>query len=140
MSHALTFESERFDYRSELPAEYNAGNRFYGKDLAAYLAEGLSERGFASDFLDEDWGWLVFATRDAREDHEVAVYNLSEHREGGRPGVSRWGLWIRQHERRKALLFFSRRTEVEVSPALLEAVRGCVQASGATPADWVDAE
>jgi len=27
------FKSDRFDYKSDLPEEYNAGNRFYGRDL-----------------------------------------------------------------------------------------------------------
>ena len=108
-SRALSFESERFDYTSDLPAEYNAGSRFYGKDVAEFIADGLSARGFSADYLDEDWGWLVFATRDAAADFEVAVYNLSDHREGGRPGAHRWGLWIRQHERKKVLGAFSPR-------------------------------
>ncbi len=98
----LSFESERFDYRSELPDGYNAGNRFYGKDVAEYLADALTSRGFPSGYLDEDWGWLVFATRDAKE-VETAIYNLSEHREGGRPGANCWGLWVPQHGRKKVL-------------------------------------
>ena len=135
-SRALTFESERFDYRSDLPQEYNAGNRFYGKDVAEFLARALSSRGLPADVVDEDWGWLVFATRDAAQDFEVAVYNLSEHREGARPGANRWGLWVRQHEPKKLLGLFSRRVEVPVAQEIYEAVSACIVETGTTPAPW----
>lgn len=52
----IVFRTSRFDFISELPAGYNAGNRFYGRDVAKYLAEELGARGFAADFLDEGWG------------------------------------------------------------------------------------
>jgi hypothetical protein len=136
LSLGLSFQSERFDYTSDLPSDANAGNRFYGRDLAAFLAQGLSNRGFPSDSMDEDWGWLVFATRGAAENFEIAVYNLSEHREGGRPGANRWGLWVRQHVRKKVLGLFPKRSEVPVSAALLSAVSACVEESGATPNQW----
>jgi hypothetical protein len=36
----LRFASERLDYRSGLPEAYNAGDRFYGRDVAEWLAGG----------------------------------------------------------------------------------------------------
>lgn len=139
-SRALTFESERFDYHSDLPEESNAGNRFYGKDVAEFLACGLALRGFPSDFVDEDWGWLVFATRQAAQDFEVAIYNLSEHREGGRPGARRWGLWIRQYQPKKMLGLFTRRVEVPVAPEIYQAISACVVDAGATHEPWAVGE
>jgi hypothetical protein len=55
----IEFTSDRFDHTSELPEDYNAGNRFYGRDLAAFLCDRLNEKVFDLVFGDEDWGWLV---------------------------------------------------------------------------------
>lgn len=137
LSTSLRFVSERFDYRSELPAEYNAGNRFYGKDVAEFLVAQLEPRGFAADFLDEDWGWLVTGAQGPTV-FEVAIYNLAEHGEGGRPGVGEWGLWMRSHERTKVLGFLSKRTDVAVPPALVAAIEDAVRAAGAEPMPWQD--
>lgn len=136
LSVSLKFNSERFDYESELPAEYNAGNRFYGKDVANFLAAELSEQGFASSCLDEDWGWLVVSKKGAIPEFEVGVYNLSDHREGGRPGVGEWGLWVRSYERKKMLGLLPKRTETQVSDLLLAAVKAAVCAAGAEPERW----
>ena len=92
LSHSVKFASDRFDYQSNLPADYNAGNRFYGKDVAEFLVSALATKELKADFLDEDWGWLVFSLRGSAPEFEVAIYNLSEHNEGGRPGANQWGL------------------------------------------------
>lgn len=44
-SRGLSFESDRFDDKSELPEDYNAGNRLYGRDFAQFLAEALTLGG-----------------------------------------------------------------------------------------------
>ena len=137
-SVAIRFASERFDYRSELPATANAGNRFYGADVAAFLTDQLAEQGLAATFLDEDWGWLVLSARGAPVDFEVAVYNLAEHGEGGRPGVGDWGLWVRAYERRRRLGVLPMRAEVAVPAALRAAVERAVRAAGAEPRAWDD--
>jgi hypothetical protein len=130
------FKSERFDYKSDLPAEYNAGNRFYGKDVADFLSGNLTKQGLSSDYLDEDWGWLIFGAKGSSPDFEVAVYNLAEHGEGGRPGIGEWGLWIRSFERKKLLGLLPKRTEVQVPAHLLAAVQAAVRAAGAEPKEW----
>ena len=71
----FAFTSDRFDHSSELPAEANAGNRFYGRDVASFVAEGLSERGLDASFLDEDWGWQAHAKRPDGSVLEVSVYH-----------------------------------------------------------------
>lgn len=139
-SLSLAFTTERFDYRSELPPEANAGNRFYGKDLAEYLARQLTLERLPASFTDEDWGWLVFAQRGSANDFDIAVYNLSEHREGGRPGANRWGLWIRQYEGRKVMGLFHKREPVAVSPALEAALRHAITAAGGVPEPWDENE
>lgn len=138
MSLSLRFHSDRFDFTSDLPEEYNAGNRFYGRDVAEFLTKELTARGFSADFTDEDEGWLAFSVRGSGHDFEVAVYNLAEHGEGGRPGVNEWGLWIRAYEKVKALGFLSRRKEVAVPRDLEAAFRGALKSIGAAPAPWED--
>jgi hypothetical protein len=84
----FTFVSDRFDQSSELPAAYNAGNRFYGRDVAAFLSEGLTARGFTADFVDEDWGWLVDAHEADDARLQIAVYpGLDGESREGRVGV-----------------------------------------------------
>ena len=57
--HAVWFEftSDRFDHSSDPPPEANAGNQFYGRDVASFIAAGLTERGLNASFFDKDWGW-----------------------------------------------------------------------------------
>lgn len=137
-SLSLRFQSDRFDFSSELPEAYNAGNRFYGRDVAEFLAKELTSRGYPADFLDEDWGWLVFSVRGSEHDFEVAIYNLAEHGEGGRPGVSEWGLWIRAYERGKVLGFIPKRKEAAVPGGLEAAIRAALVSIGASPSPWDD--
>ncbi len=68
--HAVwfAFTSDRFDHSSDLPPEANAGNRFYGRDVASFITAGLSERGLDASFFDEDWGWQAHAKRLGRGD------------------------------------------------------------------------
>ena len=139
VSSAVCFSSERFDYRSELPPEANAGNRFYGKDVAAFLAQQLSTAGLAEDYLDEDWGWLVFSSRGAALEFDIAVYNLAEHGEGVRAGVGEWGLWIHAYERRKLFGLLTTRREVAVPQRLAAAIDDAIVAAGAAPRPWQDA-
>ena len=70
----LSFNSDRFDSTSDLPPEANAGNRFYGRDVAEFIADGLRSRGYRSDFLDEDWGWLVRARTPSRTKLMISLY------------------------------------------------------------------
>lgn len=140
MPHSLSlrFTTERFDYRGELPETFNAGNRFYGRDVAEWLAGGLSGAGFPAIFLDEDWGWLVTAAAGAEAPFEIAVYNLAEHGEGGRPGIGEWGLVVRAYERRKWLGFLAKNVEVTMPGALGGAVRSVFAAAGIALEPWAN--
>jgi hypothetical protein len=139
LSRAVQFTSERFDYKSELPADWNAGNRFYGRDVAEFLVSALATKKLCAEFLDEDWGWLVFSARGSAPEFEVAIYNLSEHSEGGRPGTNQWGLWMRAYERRKILGLLPKRVEVAVPALVHNAIEQALSATGATPEPWADA-
>jgi len=134
----LKFASERFDYRSSLPEAYNAGNRFYGRDVAEFLTRALGPRGFEADFLDEDWGWLVSGRTPDGLRFEVAIYNLADHGEGGRPGIGAWGLWVRAYRSGKFLGFLPRTTEAAVPSTLDEALRAALLDAGAPPEYWDD--
>lgn len=135
---SLRFATERFDYRSELPATDNAGNRFYGRDVAAFLAGGLTAAGLASVYFDEDWGWMVTAAAGSEATFEIAIYNLAAHGEGGRPGVGEWGLWVKAYERRKWLGLLAKNAEVAVPRALESAVRAVFAEAGIVLAPWVE--
>lgn len=137
-SASIRFKTDRFDYQSQLPEDYNAGNRFYGKDVAEFLADSLTEQGLRSDYVDEDWGWLVFSEKNVLPDFEVAIYNLAEHGEGDRPGVPEWGLWIRAYERKKLLGLLPKRALVAVPPMVLLAIQTAVRAAGSEPTHWED--
>ena len=136
LDKAISFKTDRFDFASDLPEEYNAGNRFYGRDAAAYLCERLNGKGLAADFLDEDWGWLILGSADPSTRFEIAVYNVNEHGEGGRPGAPEWGLWVRAFQRRKLLGLLPRKVAVRVPPAVDAAVRQAIEQLGASPQDW----
>jgi hypothetical protein len=72
-------ESDRFDHASELPPDANAGNGFYGRDVATFIAEGLAARRYTSGFLDEDWGWFVRARSRSGTKLEISIYhNIDE--------------------------------------------------------------
>lgn len=135
---SLQFHSERFDHSSDLPAHYNAGNRFYGADVAQFIAAGLNAGGHEAAALDEDWGWLVSCRFDATSILEVAIYNLSEHREGGRPGAPQWGLWLRAHRKKKILGFLPRSVEVDVTAAQAAVLRDIFAATGIVLEPWSD--
>ena len=103
----LTFASDRFDTTSELPPDANAGNRFYGRDVAELIAAGLDD----ASFLDEDWGWQVHATRGDGSLLEISVYyGIEEDDE--------WTLLVRSLVKRRP---FGHR-EVEVDAAALSAL------------------
>ena len=75
--HAASFEftSDRFDHSSDLPPEANAGNRFYGRDVASFITDGLAGRGLDASFFDEDWGWQAHAKRPGGSMLEISIYH-----------------------------------------------------------------
>jgi hypothetical protein len=106
----FTFVSDRFDQSSELPEDYNAGNRFYGRDVAVFLSDGLRARGYTADFIDEDWGWLVGAHKTEDGRLQIALYAGID----GEPGTGEWALMVRRLERRRRLGFIPVPTEAQV--------------------------
>jgi len=136
LSASISFSSEQFDYKSELPEDINAGNRFYGKDVAEFIVEQLKSSKLQADYLDEDWGWLIFSLKGQTPIFEVAVYNLAEHKGAVERGIPEWGLWIRAYESRKLFGLLPKRREIQVPPGLLSAVESAVRAARAVPVQW----
>ena len=136
LDRAISFKTEKFDFKSDLPEAYNAGNRFYGRDAAEYFSEKLTASGLAADFLDEDWGWLILGQAAPSTQFEIAVYNVNEHSEGGRPGAPEWGLWIRAFQRKKLLGLLPKKVEVAVPPPVEAAVKAAIEQLGANSQDW----
>jgi hypothetical protein len=115
----LELTSDRFDHTSELPADANAGNRFYGRDVAELVSSGLATRDVDAGVVEEDWGWLVLARPQAGATVEIAVYhNLDDD-----PGdEDTWNLMVRRRERR--LLFPTERPVDKETLRTLEAIFG----------------
>ncbi len=83
-AYGIQFYSDRFDQTSELPKTINAGNRFYGSDLANYIKNRLSLTAF--EVIDEDWGWLVTGNMDGmRVDYGISDWHEINEQFGGTP-------------------------------------------------------
>ena len=138
LEKSLAFKTEQFDYRSDLPEEYNAGNRFYGRDVADFLTQQLAASGVKAGYLDEDWGWLVEAATPSGVDVEIAIYNINDHGNGGQPGEPEWGLWLRAFVRSKSFGIFTKRTAVAVPAEVEQTISNAIRSAGGTPVEWVD--
>ncbi len=137
-STSFRFKSDRFDYVSELPDHYNAGNRFYGKDVAKFLQQELTHAGYAASCEDEDWGWTVSSSEPDGLILEIAIYNLSEHMEGGRPGAPEWGITIQSYKRKKVLGILPRTVVVDVTKNQIDLVFRLFESNDIELSVWPD--
>jgi hypothetical protein len=135
---SFRFKTDRFDYQSALPDEYNAGNRFYGKDVGEFLVTELAESGHQADCIDEDWGWMVCCGMPDEHFIEVAIYNLSDHMEGGRLGAPEWGLAIQSYRRKKLLGILPRTMAVDVLRDHIDFVERVFEKSAIELEPWPD--
>jgi hypothetical protein len=121
--HAVwfAFTSDRFDHSSDLPPEANAGNRFYGRDVASFITAGLSERGLDASFFDEDWGWQAHAKRPDESVLEISIYHNPDENQATE---DEWALMVRSlRKERKLGISRFRETEVDADAvSTLEAV------------------
>ena len=108
-----TFTADEFDHSSGLPARYNAGNRFYGRDVAEFVSDGLNKRGIESSVFDEDFGWMVHAPLPDDGVFEIAVYHNPEGEAGTQ---SDWALLVRAVSKKKWLGVIPRIEERELDP------------------------
>ena len=105
------FTSDRFDHASELPPDANAGNRFYGRDVAEFISAGLAGRGFETSSIDEDWGWQAHAARPDGAVLEISVYHNPDEAPGGE---NDWALMVRSLAKERFLGLVPRFREQEV--------------------------
>jgi hypothetical protein len=127
--HAVwfVFTSDRFDHSSDLPADANAGNRFYGRDVAEFINAGLAEHGLDASFFDEDWGWQVHGKRPDDSVLEISIY----HNPDENPATSDdWALMLRLLTRERMLGIVPRFREVEVDDAATSALDDGFRAAG----------
>jgi len=134
--HSIRFRSELFDYKGEIPEDANAGNRFYGRDVAEFLAKGLNTPSWNMGFIDEDWGWMTSGKFTDGKFIEIAIYNLSSDGTPGQNGTNEWGLWVRAFEKCKWLLIFSRSTEIECPADLVAALDKLLREAGINAVEW----
>ena len=107
----FAFTADRFDHSSDLPPEANAGNRFYGQDVASFVTDGLAERGLDASFFDEDWGWQAHAKRPDGSVLEISVYHNPDE---GPATEDDWALMVRSlHKERRLGIARFRETEVD---------------------------
>lgn len=105
------FTSDRFDHTSELPPDANAGNRFYGRDVAEFITAGLAERGLDASFIDEDWGWQAHVKRPDETVLEISIY----HNPDESPDTeNEWALMVRSLRKERILGVIRRFQETEV--------------------------
>ena len=111
--HAVwfAFTSDRFDHTSELPPDANAGNRFYGRDVAEFLSAKLAEHDCDASFLDEDWGWQAHAKRADGSVLEISVYHNPEEEP---ETEDEWALMVRSLKRERTLGVIPRFRESDV--------------------------
>jgi hypothetical protein len=123
----FAFTSDRFDHSSELPPEANAGNRFYGHDVASFVATGLTERGLDASFLDEDWGWQAHAKRPDGSVLEISIYHDNPDEDPA--GEDDWALMVRSL-RKERKLGISRFREAEIDADAVAALEDIFRETG----------
>ena len=123
----FVFTSERFDVSSVLPPDTNAGNRFYGRDVAEFVSDGLAERGLDASFFDEDWGWQAHGRRPDGSVLEVSVYNNP----GDDPArENEWALMLRVLAKHRTFGVLTRFRGIEADPAAIATLEDVFRACG----------
>jgi len=123
----FVFTSDRFDFSSELPPDANAGNRFYGRDVAEFVSGGLAERGLHASFLDEDWGWQAHGPRPDGSVLEVSVYNNPDDDPARK---NEWALMLRVLAKQRRFGVVTRFREIEADPGAISTLEDVFRAGG----------
>jgi hypothetical protein len=110
------FTSDRFDHTSELPPDANAGNRFYGRDVAEFITAGLAERGLDASYIDEDWGWQAHAKRPDETVLEISIYHNPDEAPAAEDD---WALMVRSLRKERLLGIIPRFQETEVDSEVI---------------------
>lgn len=123
----LEFETDEFLLTGPLQEDINAGNQFYGEDLAKWICEALP--AWHLSYGDEDWGWVVFSTRGKNPEdinNQVCVYAYPSDIRSKNHG--QWMLIVHSEEKVPWLRFFKKwkytRFDGNIGIQLLNAIRG----------------
>ena len=122
----FAFTSDRFGHSSELPEDANAGNRFYGRDVAEFIAAGLAEPGLDASFLDEDWGWQAHAKRPDKSVLEISIYHNPDEDPAGEDD---WQLMLRSL-RKEPKLGLTRFREIEIDAEAVSSLEAIFRHAG----------
>ena len=121
MVEPLSFElvTDRFLLSGPIREDANAGNQFYGEDLAEWLRSEL--RLDPDAVIDEDWGWLVMIPANGEGiSHDLAIYGYPE--EKGELGGD-WMIVVHASRSAKTLGFIPTRKVVEPDPRFVQALK-----------------
>ena len=125
ISQSIEFKTDKFDLTGELSEELNAGNQFYGEDLSDWLS-GKLENKWEAGYLDEDWGWLIFASKKEDKDsyNEICVYAYNE--ENQKTNYGSWSIMIHTKYKKPFLKFFNKmkygKTNIEIINDIVSAL------------------
>lgn len=123
----FTFTTDRFDRSTDRQTRPNAGDRFYGRDVAEFVSAGLNARGLESSVFEEDFGWMVHAPLPDDGVFEVAVYHDPE----GEPATETdWALQVRAVSTEKWLRVVPRVKERELDPDAVAALEDVFRRAG----------
>lgn len=130
-SLVFKFTSEKFDYKGEIPEDSNAGNKFYGRDVAAYLSEKLSASNNEISFLDEDWGWLVLGKIPPTHSFDICIYNVDTSEDPNeQKGSNTWNLLVSMFEKVRFLGLIPIKKEIAIEPWLQEKLKSVLSDNG----------
>jgi len=124
----IRFKSDRFKFTGELREDANAGNQFYGEDVAAWFCEVLPQFNLA--YLDEDWGWYVH-TKDAVDILHTLAINVDPDVEPSE-GVGGWLVIAETKVKKKALGLIGVWKVSELDAGFRHALLDALKSIGAT--------
>ena len=128
-SYKVDFTTDRFDLSGEIPESANAGNQIYGCDVAVFLSRSLTDQGLQSQYIDEDWGWLVFGQESAITSFEICIYPWGLLNDGEGESTQ-WRLRLSMSRKSSSLIGLLPKTEaIECTESFLAKVRHALSQS-----------
>jgi hypothetical protein len=125
------FSSDKFDYSGDIPEDANAGNKFYGRDVAEYLCTQLNGAQLELDFHDEDWGWMVLGKAQPNFLVEMCIYNQDQSTDPSiRAGTNAWNVLVTMYAKGKILGFFPTNTKIPCATWLIEKLKLVLSGNG----------
>jgi hypothetical protein len=138
MEKSFAFRSSRFIHSGPINEDSNAGNMFYGEDVAKHLSKHLgSQPGLSSiNYVDEDWGWLVEG-KFHEFSFDLPIYNIRRPDADSEvpnhlAGTNEWVVGVVAYRQQKFLWLIPTRKKIEPPTALLDHLKAVLEDAGAT--------